>query len=379
VDDDTYDQLVTRIYDASHEPERWSEVLGWIGQAIGADCWAMVRHGEQVDAFAFGGERVSARADRLYSEYYGLIDPRTELMRRSPPGQVLLCQEHFDDRTADRDEFFQDFMASEGLRWTAGSTVLHTDRHDYTTAIMRGRERGIFSPDERALLQRLMLHVQKSLAHTDRLLRLRELSHGVSTALDHMPFAVMVLDARGRVLQANPQAEAMLARGWPVRAQQRALTSTDAATARSMSTALERCVASGQPQSVLIGASGARAMETDEERCCMTFSRVPAPTESPRFRSSLFHCLIAPLEHRRIATVEQLMQVFDLTPAEARLARALAHKESLSGYCEQSGIKITTAKTQLRAVLEKTGTRNQAALVRAVLTVPAHRASKALR
>ncbi len=373
---DAYDPLVSSIYDASHEPERWNDVLRQIGTMIGADAWAMVRHGEHVDAFAFGGERVSARADRLYTEHFGLIDPRTALMRRSPVGQVLLCQDHFDARTADRHEFFQDFMRPEGLRWTAGSTVLRTDRHDYTTAIMRGPERGTFTPEEHALLQRLMWHVQKSLAHTDRLLRLREQAQGNCAALNHLPCAVMVLDAQGRVRHANLQAEAMLAKERPVRTQQQTLTGATPTDSRTLSQALERCIATGQPQSLLIGASEGRHSAEDGKHC-VTFSRVPPRLGVPGFTPALFHCLVAPLTHRRVATVEQLMQVFGLTPAEARLARAIAHSESLTGYCEQSGIKITTAKTQLRAALDKTGTHNQAELLRIVLAIPAHRVQKA--
>jgi DNA-binding CsgD family transcriptional regulator len=53
---------------------------------------------------------------------------------------------------------------------------------------------------------------------------------------------------------------------------------------------------------------------------------------------------------------------FGLTPAEARIAYGIARGERLATIAETSGIALTTAKTQLRAVFIKTGTHRQAEL-----------------
>lgn len=81
-------------------------------------------------------------------------------------------------------------------------------------------------------------------------------------------------------------------------------------------------------------------------------------------------CLIAPLDRRRFATVRQLMDLFGLSAAEGRLARALCHGESLEKYASDQGLKLPTVKTQLRSVFAKTGTDRQAALVRLLSGIP---------
>lgn len=81
-------------------------------------------------------------------------------------------------------------------------------------------------------------------------------------------------------------------------------------------------------------------------------------------------CLIAPLDHRRFATVRQLMDLFGLSAAEARLARALCHGDSLEEYARDQGLKMPTVKTQLRSVFAKTGTDRQSALVRLLSGIP---------
>jgi DNA-binding CsgD family transcriptional regulator len=66
-----------------------------------------------------------------------------------------------------------------------------------------------------------------------------------------------------------------------------------------------------------------------------------------------------------------LKSLFDLTPAEARLAQHLACGDSVEEVAQTLHIKMTTARTQLAAIFAKTETRRQAKLV-AILSRVAH-------
>jgi DNA-binding CsgD family transcriptional regulator len=66
-----------------------------------------------------------------------------------------------------------------------------------------------------------------------------------------------------------------------------------------------------------------------------------------------------------------LKALFDLTPAEARLAQRLACGDSVEEVAHVLHIKMTTARTQLAAIFAKTETRRQAKLV-AILSRIAH-------
>ena len=66
-----------------------------------------------------------------------------------------------------------------------------------------------------------------------------------------------------------------------------------------------------------------------------------------------------------------LRRLFDLTPAEARLAQALARGDSLEQVAQALNVKRTTARTQLGAIFGKTQTSRQAQLV-AILSRLAH-------
>ena len=66
-----------------------------------------------------------------------------------------------------------------------------------------------------------------------------------------------------------------------------------------------------------------------------------------------------------------LSAMFDLTPAEARLAAKIVNGESPEKCAQTLGVKISTVRSQLMAIYGKTGATGQADLVRLVLSATA--------
>ena len=61
--------------------------------------------------------------------------------------------------------------------------------------------------------------------------------------------------------------------------------------------------------------------------------------------------------------IELVQSLFDLTPAEARVARKLTAGETVEEIASCGSISLATVRTQVRRVLEKTGCRRQAEVV----------------
>jgi len=83
------------------------------------------------------------------------------------------------------------------------------------------------------------------------------------------------------------------------------------------------------------------------------------------------HEILAQLMDFPVPSESMLRRMFDLTPAEARLAQSLTRGDSLDEVAQALNIKMTTARTQLAAIFGKTRTRRQAQLV-AILSRLAH-------
>jgi DNA-binding CsgD family transcriptional regulator len=61
--------------------------------------------------------------------------------------------------------------------------------------------------------------------------------------------------------------------------------------------------------------------------------------------------------------VELVMSLFDLTPAEARVARGLAAGKTVDDFAGENGVSPNTVRVQVRGVLEKTGCQRQTDVV----------------
>jgi DNA-binding CsgD family transcriptional regulator len=81
--------------------------------------------------------------------------------------------------------------------------------------------------------------------------------------------------------------------------------------------------------------------------------------------------ILVELTNLPIPSEPLLRRLYNLTPAEARLAQALARGDSLEQVAQVLNVKMTTARTQLAAIFSKTRTSRQARLV-AILSRLAH-------
>jgi len=73
--------------------------------------------------------------------------------------------------------------------------------------------------------------------------------------------------------------------------------------------------------------------------------------------------VLTPVSVQRVPSAALLRSLFDLTAAEARVARGLALGSSLDEIAVAGDVAITTVRSQLAKVLEKTGCARQAEVV----------------
>jgi DNA-binding CsgD family transcriptional regulator len=73
--------------------------------------------------------------------------------------------------------------------------------------------------------------------------------------------------------------------------------------------------------------------------------------------------VIAAVARPEIASARLLADLFDLTPAEARVARGIAAGKTVHDLAEEAGLAAGTIRQQLKSVFSKTGVSRQADLV----------------
>lgn len=169
--------------------------------------------------------------------------------------------------------------------------------------------------------------------------------------------AVILMDRDCRILASTPAARRLLARRAVVRVSghRSHLRLVDPVAERRLRIALERLstaqpkaamelIAIGQPPTQLIGLSLIAATAT-----VVVVQLEEAPAE-------------------RLPGAELLRELFGLTAAEARVARMVAEGRRLLEIAETLRVSVHTVRLHCKHVLSKTGSTNQAGLVRLMFT-----------
>jgi len=188
-----------------------------------------------------------------------------------------------------------------------------------------------------------------------------------SGAVDQLSVATVILDDKGRVLNTNAVASALLkdAGGLSLRGDQLQLASRDA------NQALQDALASVIRAQQTGQASVVRALRVTRpggrSPLGLVIKPVPPP---PGVDGQVGPCaavFISDPQQRDSASQQILGELFALSPAEANVAILLARGLSLAEVSEAQNISPHTARAQLKSIFAKTGASRQAELVRMVI------------
>jgi PAS domain-containing protein len=213
------------------------------------------------------------------------------------------------------------------------------------------------TPADRALLEVLAPSIADALELHRRLVG----AGALTSLLDHFVLGVVLLDDRGRVTYANRSAAEL----FDVESGLSELARVDGRDPRTE--ALRRVLPPGNADDFSV-----RAHPIDGRPLQVLFTALSWPDplggEARNFARAIF---IGDSKRGSGAPVESLGSAFGFTHGEAKLAGLLAADLALAEAAAELGITESTARTVLKRILAKTGTRRQASLVRLLLSGPA--------
>lgn len=191
---------------------------------------------------------------------------------------------------------------------------------------------------------------------------------GAERALDLIAIGVVLLDGNGQVLHSNRAAREMVAEADFLTIRHRRIRAPDAPSDRALRHAVSamlkpRPEGGEQVKGVTLHRK-ADALTVSALACALPLVH-PETTDQPHV--ALF--LSAPARERRVSE-QLLIQLFSLTPTEARVAAALAAGARPADVAAELGVSQTTIAFHMRNLFEKTGTNRQTDLVGLILAGP---------
>lgn len=361
------DQLIGDLYEAAVTKDGFLDVFQQVTESLGANMfhmfsWDAARNAPHLSIYSPGGQW--DRVIELYDQYYGALDPRREPVTRAGLGEFVFCQDHISDAYIERSEFYQDYQLPSGIRYLMGVRLARPGSDDILLGMLRAQERDRFSDEERATAASMTGHLQRTinLWQDTRVLH-RDAALGAEL-MAQLGLAVFALGRDQRVLFANAQAEALLRASTCLRLEYGRLSATLAADNDGLQAALARVVKSRKGESVAV-----RPALGAPHEIFLGISLLPAHAARAAFGDA---ALMVTARQRGAAspvTSAQLRQAFGLTAAEAAVGEALIMGKAPDEYAEDAGVALSTVRTQLRAIYEKTCSRSQAEAVGAMLWV----------
>jgi DNA-binding CsgD family transcriptional regulator len=273
---------------------------------------------------------------------------------------IMVRRGVYDDSDVSNDDqikrhpYYQEFLASHGLRWFAGIRIA-TDEDLWCLAIQRTSDQGPFSKAEKRQFAVLSDRLSASAALARALGSAT--AAGALQAFEVSGKAVALINRRGEAYRLNSSAEQLL-RG-DVRVENRKLVTSDSGATAALNRALHELmwqrIGGGFSQPISLPRRGKRSILAYPIKLSNLAANALADCQAL--------VILIDLEKQPHTSEAALRITFHMTAAEARLAARLGAGQSLEFATEQIGISKETGRNQLKSIFLKTGVNRQSELV----------------
>lgn len=346
-------ELIDKIYECSFVPELWPGVLDALAGIIEARGGSLFV-GKGASTYWSASDINRDRTERCVHENWlarGTFAAR--LFGARHPG-FITEYDAFTPEELEIEPIYRDFLRPGGIGWGAATVLPMATGERVILAVNRLYDRG---PVEKHFVDRLDAlrpHLARAILMSARLQL--ERARVASETLGRLGLPAVVLNEQGKALAAN---DLMNSVGdfvrWLARDQ---IALTDKTADKMLRDALDAIE--------VMPAAGVRSFPVRAPGGDGTLVAHLVPirlTARDIFVRCAAALVLTPVVAPSAPPVELVQSLFDLTPAEARVARNLVSGQSVDDMADASGVSHNTIRTHVRCVLQKTGCNRQSEVV----------------
>lgn len=348
------ERLTDLIYEAALNPAGWQKVFEALSSLTGSRGATLFSDGPGPVRWM-----VSPSLEAMFHQLV-TTEVRNYSDRRGPRGVArqhagFLGDQHlYTPEELARSRFHNEFLHAYGLGWCAGTLINPPSGDRLILTVERDRDKGPVPEEAIAMLDKLRPHLARAALLSVRL-RLERANAAVAS-MEMLGLPAAMLSSTGQSLAMNGHLTELV----PSLLQDRRdrLVINDPAADLTLAAALlaMRNEAESGPRSIPLPAT--------EERPPMVAHLVPIQGEARDvFNSAMALLVLTPVRHGTVVAAEVIQGLFDLTPAEARVAHGIGAGRTAEELARSLGVSVETVRKHIAAVLAKTGLPRQAALV----------------
>jgi DNA-binding CsgD family transcriptional regulator len=360
-----YLSFVDRLYEALLPPSSWPifvERLAELMSCSGGQYLCLEQETGNLLCSFFVGYPTDINIS--YLDYWSRHDPRLAQAFRFDESPCV-CHHKSSSKRTSRDICFHcGFLAPSGIKHMMALTGDTYRGIRPVATLFRGADQPPIGRLESAILERLRPHLVRIMKihleyqfHGQRIDLLEQTIH----ALD---YPVFLLEGLGRVAFCNRSAEQWLTVSSHFCVKDGELKARDIDQQVRLARSLRQALSERRRNMLSLRCPGR------SKPWQVTFFPLTVQRECPTRTQSACLVIVVDPQARASVTVEDLQSLFGLTSATSRVAIGLAEGKTLQEIATENGVSINTIRSQIRHVMDKTGSHRQAELVSVVTSLP---------
>ena len=360
--------LIGAIYDCVITPERWTGVLeeirGEFGFATGVlsvvsltNMRAGVNAVSGTDSAQMAQNGVEYGADIV--ELWG----GAERIQQYPLGEPIVQSQAVPREVIFGNRYYLEWALPRGLFDAVGVTLVRDKTMVGNVIFSQHQSVGAIGNAQVSGLRLLSPHIRRAVTISN-LFDMKTVEAATFAAtVEALTVGVVLVDENSTIVHTNAAATAMLAAGNPIMVRQGRITVQSTTTTST----LQSAVAQAAKDEAALGQKGIGIPIPRPGGAPLVIHVLPL--RRSQVRSGLIQRAVAVLFVASASAPPQLphdalTQLYDLTPAEIRIFELICEGQTSAAISALLGIAVSTVKSHLFHVFEKTGCRRQVDLVR---------------
>jgi DNA-binding CsgD family transcriptional regulator len=349
------DQLVDRIYEAAIVPDLWKGVLDQIAYRVDAAGTILFLVSEKASSSGLWSDAVDAVCRSWIEGGWQAKTQRAPRMMALNHAGFVADIDIYEPGEVELDEAYVGCLRPAGFGHGAGTGITMPTGDVAIYTVERRFETGPFSRADCVKLDQLRPHLARA-----ALLSVRagiERARSMTQTLETLGIPGAVVRRGGKLLAVNPGFEQLI----PAVIQDRRerLRLVDSRADALLASAFDH-LTEGDPFRFV----GSIPVAHSVSHPPMILHLLPLRGAAHDvFLQATAVVVMTPIDRSSVPAAEVLQGLFDLTPAEARIAQGIGRATDVETLARSLGVKPQTVRTQIKAVLAKTGVRRQTELI----------------
>jgi DNA-binding CsgD family transcriptional regulator len=367
----SHEDILDLVYETSVDPSVWPRLLERFSQVMGGHSAALRCYDVPSEVGTVTASRFDAAAlDRQFRAYANRnplkssLDVMRERLRTGAgylPG-AMMDIEWLPKRDFERTDYYRDVYRPLDIH--SDISIGFESKNLFWSGIdvYRSKSQGPFTDDDHKACAYLHPHMVRAWKLGRKLSAAQSLNDSLADFAERSPHGLFVLDRSGLLRHANGAGQAMLARAKGVQATGGRLAGASGDATRRLRALIEAAAAEAR-------AGGSMALPQPDGLRPLSAIVAPLSAEhaAPMLDGPAVMVCVTDLDAHVSLPDQRLRELFDLTPAEARVAITLFEGFDPKLAAERLDISVWTVRRHLAQIFEKTRTNSQVELARLMM------------